>query len=101
VAGTHAAHAAVPFANVPTGHVAAVKAQEAAAAALYAPAAQGRHVIEEFAPIAEEKVPAGQLVQEVAPLLLKVPAGHSEQTVPNAKVGQRSQYTRSLGSGSK
>jgi hypothetical protein len=34
VAGEHGAHAAVPFAYVPTGHVDAVNAQEVAPAAL-------------------------------------------------------------------
>ena len=65
VAGTQAAQAAVPFAKVPTGQVVAVNAQEGAPDTLNAPAV--------------EYLPAGQLVQEVAPLSLKVPAGHSEQ----------------------
>ena len=60
VAGTHAAHAAGPLANVPTGHVAADKEQEVAPAALNAPAAQGRHAAEELAPGEGEKRPAAQ-----------------------------------------
>jgi hypothetical protein len=37
VAGEHGAHAAVPFANVPTGHVEAVNGQDVAPCALYVP----------------------------------------------------------------
>ncbi len=55
VAGEQAAQAAVPFANVPSGHVAAVYAQEAAPAALKAPAAQGVGACEEGG----QKEPAG------------------------------------------
>ncbi len=82
VAGAHAAHADVPFANVPAGHVVAVCAQAAAPAALYAPgAAQGAHAAEELAPRAAENVPAGQGAQEkgaAAPTAaLNVPELHS------------------------
>jgi hypothetical protein len=91
VAGTQAAQEAGPLANVPTGHVADVNAQEMAPAVLNAPAAQVRHAAAELAPVAGEYLPAGQLVQEVAPMLLKVPAGHNEHVVPNTKVGHKSQ----------
>jgi hypothetical protein len=60
VAGEQGAQAAAPLANEPTGHVAAVNAQEVAPATLYAPAAQGRHAAEELAPGEGEKVPAAQ-----------------------------------------
>ena len=60
VAGTQAAQAAVPFAKVPTGQVVAVNAQEGAPDTLNAPAEQGAHAAEEFAPREGEKVPAGQ-----------------------------------------
>jgi hypothetical protein len=60
VAGEHGAHAAAPFAYVPTGHVEAVNAQDVAPCALKDPAAQGRHAAEEDAPLAAEYVPAGQ-----------------------------------------
>ena len=53
--------AAAPFANVPTGHVSAVNAQEEAPAALYAPVAQLKHA--DDAPSA----------------LLYVPAAHTRQ----------------------
>ena len=59
VAGEHGAHAAVLFANVPTGHVAAVYAQAVAPWVLEDLPAQGRHETEELAPAAVEKVPAG------------------------------------------
>ena len=62
VAGEHGAHAAAPFAYVPTGHVEAVNAQDVAPCALKDPAAQGRHAAEEGAPLAAEYVPAGQAV---------------------------------------
>ena len=60
VAGEQGSHAAVPFAYVPTGHVDAVKAQEAAPCALKAPAAQGMQEAEEGAPAEVRYVPAGQ-----------------------------------------
>ena len=47
----------MPFANVPTGHVVAVYAQDGAPPGLYAPAGQG----EQKVPPEEEKVPAGQV----------------------------------------
>jgi hypothetical protein len=62
----HAAQAAGALAYVPTGHVDAVYAQEAAPASLNAPAAHGRHVSEELAPKEGEKVPAGHSAQAVA-----------------------------------
>ena len=98
----HGAHAVAPAEEkLPAGQGVHAEGAAAPAKALYVPAVQGRHAAEEFAPSAGEKVPAGQLVQELAPLLLKVPVGHSEQTVPCAMVGHMSQYTRPLGSGSK
>ena len=79
VAGEHGAHAAAPFAYVPTGHVEAVNAQDVAPCALKDPAAQGRHAAEEDAPLAAEYVPAAQgrhTVEEDAPLVAEyVPAG--------------------------
>ena len=60
MAGEHGAHAAVPFAYVPTGHVATVNGQDVAPCALKDPAAQGRHTAEEDAPLVPEYVPAGQ-----------------------------------------
>ena len=53
-------HAAAPFANVPTGHVAAVNAHEVAPWVLKAPKTQGRHVAEDDAPKAALYVPAMQ-----------------------------------------
>jgi hypothetical protein len=60
VVGEHGAHAAVPFAYDPTGHVATVNGQDVAPCALKDPAAQGRHTAEEGAPLAAEYVPAEQ-----------------------------------------
>ena len=75
MAGEHGAHAAVPFAYVPTGHVDAVNAQEVAPAVLYNPAAQGGQ--NDAPPVL--CVPAAQKVQSGAPaaldLLRYVPAG--------------------------
>ena len=59
MAGEHAAHAAVPFTYVPTGHVDAANAQEVAPWALKDPPAQERQEMEELAPAVAEKVPAG------------------------------------------
>ena len=83
--------AAAPFANVPTGHVSAVNAQEEAPAALYAPAAHGRHAaLDELGLYA----PAAQAAQEAAAAPLKVPAGQAvgaaEPTGQNAPGGQTS-----------
>ena len=81
MAGEHAAQDAGALACVPTGHVVAVKAQEAAPWALNRPAAQGRHAAEELAALAN--VPAGHVVavkaQEVAPWVLNPPAAHAVQ----------------------
>ena len=79
VAGEHGAHAAVPFAYDPTGHVATVNGQDVAPCALKDPAAQGRHTAEEDAPLVPEYVPAGQGVHvegAAAPTkALYIPAG--------------------------
>jgi hypothetical protein len=60
VAGEHGSHADVPFANVPIGQVVVVKAHAVAPCVLYVPALHGAHTVDEFAPIATEKVPASQ-----------------------------------------
>jgi hypothetical protein len=88
VAGVQGAHApALAFANVPTGQLVALKAQEEAPRGLKdPPAAQGRQAEEEFAPRAAEKVPAAQGLQALlsaAPgVALKVPGAqgvHAEE----------------------
>jgi hypothetical protein len=72
-------HAAGGVASVPAGHVAAVKAHVGAPATLYAPAAQRVQVALEAAPAMALAVPAGQAVQEEAPLPPYVPAAHAVQ----------------------
>ena len=62
-AGEHGAHAAVPLAYVPTGHVEEEKLQEVLPWVLYAFALQGRHAVGEGAPSVVEYVPAGQGLQ--------------------------------------
>ena len=91
VAGEHGAQEAGGLAYVPTGHEAAVNAQEVAPAALYAPAGQlkhdgapaalkvpaghGWHAEALVAPAVPLKAPAGQNVQAAAPAALCAPAG--------------------------
>ena len=67
VAGEQGTHApALAFANVPTGQVEALKAQEEAPRVLKdPPGAQGRQAEEELAPRVVEKVPAAQRLQVV------------------------------------
>ena len=60
MAGEHAAQDAGATANVPTGHVDALNAQEVAPAVLKDPAAQGRHAADELTPGEGEKLPAAQ-----------------------------------------
>ena len=80
MAGEHGAHAAVPLAYVPTGHVEEEKLQEVLPWVLYAFALQGRHAV---APSVVEYVPAGQGLQAdgaAAPTkVLYVPASQRVQ----------------------
>lgn len=78
----HGLHAAVPFAKVPTGQEAAVKGQDAAPATLKAPATQTAHTAAEVPPVAPEKRPGGQAVQEALPVCAaKEPVGQKTQAV--------------------
>ena len=95
MAGEHAAQEAGALANVPTGHVDAVNAQEEAPAALKEPPAQGVHAVEDTAPVDVEYVPAlqGFAVAEALAAAVQKPAAHAPQVAaltklvpPSAKV---------------
>ena len=109
MAGEHAAQEAGALAYVPTGHVDAVKAQEAAPVVLKDPAAQGVHAAEDVAPVEVEYVPAGQAVHAegaAAPTkVLYVPAPQRVQVVLEAApvaddqvpAGQGTGFTEEIG----
>ena len=79
VVGEHAAQDAGELAYVPTGHVAAVYAQEEAPAGLKEPTGHRAQVALEAAPVAFDQVPAGHIVHATAPeKALYVPAGHGK-----------------------